>query len=77
MCVRERAYELVPFYGAGALTHITKQLLTDIIAAAAAGGPGFPASSCLAWLEVDSGETRCVQRTPSVGSNLGRDRVLV
>lgn len=40
MCVRERAYELTPFYGAGALTHITKQLLTNIIAAAAAAaGP--------------------------------------
>lgn len=51
MCVRERAYELAPFYGAGALTQITKRLLTDIIAAAAAAAVAGPDSQLQAvWL---------------------------
>lgn len=51
MCVRERACELAPFYGAGALTHITKQLFTDIIAAAAAAAAAGPDSQLQAvWL---------------------------
>lgn len=64
MCVRERAYELAPFYGAGALTHITKQLLTNIItaAAAAAAAAGLDSQLQAVWLgwKLILGK-RCVQ----------------
>lgn len=42
--------ELAPFYGAGALTHITKQLLTDIITAAAAAAAGPDSQLQAVWL---------------------------